>query len=232
MSQGRPGEAAQPLATALDPALPGLLSGARLAPYLAAAGGDAAAAARLYGWNVAASCALWGDFAILEVCLRNAIHAALAERAGRDEWWAVTPLHRADAARVDQAVRAANARSRTGAKAGDVVSELTLGFWAGLVANRYHQRLWEPVLHRAFPRLDTTRRELHSKLERLRKLRNRVAHHEKIFNRDIADDHAKAIQVAAAIHPAPARLISEASRVPQVLAARGAVVAGSAPLTF
>jgi hypothetical protein len=216
-----------------DPALPGLFSSDRFDAYLAATGLNQGRAARLYGWNVAVSSALWGDFAILEVCLRNAIHACLSAHAGRDDWWNAIRLHPLEVAKINEATRAARAKPGHGRPiAGDVVAELTLGFWTGLLVNKYHQRLWVPALSAAFPHLTTTRREFHRTLERLRKLRNRLAHHEKVFNRNIADDHQKALEVLAAIDPAPELLVRTASRVPAVLAARADTVNGTLGVLF
>ncbi|ASO18613.1 hypothetical protein FHR81_003021 [Actinoalloteichus hoggarensis] len=69
-----------------------VLSEARFAPYLAAAGGDEAAALRLYWWNVRVSEAFYPSLHCLEVALRNALHDRLCELSGRSDWWTVIPL--------------------------------------------------------------------------------------------------------------------------------------------
>lgn len=216
-----------------NPVLPALFSSDRFDTYLAATNRDQDRAARLYGWNVAVSSALWGDFAILEVCLRNSIHTCLSAYAKRDDWWNTIRLHPLEVAKINEATRAAQAKpGHARPTAGDVVAELTLGFWTGLLVNKYHQRLWVPALNNAFPHLTTTRREFHRKLERLRKLRNRLAHHEKVFNRNILDDHQKALEVLAAIDPAPELLVKTSSRVPAVLAARADTLSATLDVLF
>ncbi|MDR1430937.1 MAG: hypothetical protein LBI99_02320 [Propionibacteriaceae bacterium] len=140
--------------------LPGLFSSDRFDAYLAATSQNQSRAARLYGWNVAVSNALWGDFAIMEICLRNALHVCLSAYAGRDDWWNAVPLHALEVSKINEAIRAARAKpGHARPTAGDVVAELTLGFWTGLLVNKYHQRLWVPALSSAFPHLTTTRRE-------------------------------------------------------------------------
>ena len=64
------------------------LSPARLAPYYVFAGGELAAALRLYAWNVEVSAAFHGPLGVLEVGLRNAIDVELRSLTGRVDWWA------------------------------------------------------------------------------------------------------------------------------------------------
>ena len=62
-----------------------------------------------------------------------------------------------------------------------VVSELSFTFWVALFANVYDQTLWRTDLHRIFTPRTKNRHGLHDSLDRLRNLRNRIAHHEPIF---------------------------------------------------
>lgn len=167
------------------PALPRLLSTDRFGTYLAASDGDQARAVRLYSWNIEVSAALWGPFHILEITLRNALHDRLVARAGRQDWWRSdrVPLRGDHPQRLHEAMAVAGRNHGTGTTTGHVVAELGFGFWIGLLANRYHQSLWIPTLREAFPGFDGRRRHLHADLERLRKLRNRTAHHEPVFAR-------------------------------------------------
>jgi hypothetical protein len=133
-----------------DLALPALFSADRFDAYLIATGRDRTRALRLYGWNVAVSCALWSDFAIMEVCLRNAIHACLSDHASRADWWNALTLHPLDAAKINDAAKSIKAKpGHREASASDVVAKQTFGFWTGLLANKYHQRLWAPALNKA-----------------------------------------------------------------------------------
>ena len=63
-----------------------------------------------------------------------------------------------------------------------------------MFTSRYDSRLWNPHLIQEFPNLTPTtpinklRRDIYNELEQIRKLRNRIAHHEPIFNRNLIDD--------------------------------------------
>jgi len=216
-----------------DPAIPGLISPGRLSTYLASTGGDKRQAVRLYAWNVAASAALWGDFNVLEIALRNALNDQLTVAAGQADWWnASIPFHRFEVTRLTQAVHEVTTEKGRSATPGHVVAELSLGFWTGLLGNKYHQRLWVPFLQHAFPHMIGTRRALHADLERLRRLRNRVAHHEPVFARNLAHDHGRTLAVLEMIC-APARVwVAHDSRLPSVLAERQLTISGQLPTSF
>lgn len=77
---------------------------------------------------------------------------------------------------------------------GKVVPELKFVFWQQMFDSRHEARIWVPNLHHVFPNVDTTksvsvvRQEIQDSLEKIRTLRNRIAHHEPIFARNLADD--------------------------------------------
>lgn len=66
-----------------------------------------------------------------------------------------------------------------------------------MFTSRHDLRVWDSHLDQAFPQLDTRlsvarrRAEMYADLEPLRLLRNRIAHHEPIFTRNLTDDLAK-----------------------------------------
>jgi hypothetical protein len=68
----------------------------------------------------------------------------------------------------------------TGAPVGKVIAELTFGFWPNLISKHFHP-LWSASLHKAFPYAHVPRRDVHFRLEVIRRLRNRIAHHEPIL---------------------------------------------------
>ena len=67
-----------PYSQSIINALERALSPERLSTYLAAAGGDHAAALQLYVWNTQISAALYGPLQALEIIIRNAFHRELA----------------------------------------------------------------------------------------------------------------------------------------------------------
>lgn len=211
-----------------------LVSAGRMSTYEQACHGDHDQAARLYTWNIEMTAAFWGGFHVLEVALRNTLHHQLAFFAGQEDWWSSpqVTLHPYDQQKVTAALGNARRDHGPAILPGHVVAELTLGFWTALLANRYHQRLWVPALSAGFPHLIGTRRDLHRKLEFLRKLRNRAAHHEAIFARHLAADHASLLGVVGAISPDAAAWVKQNTRVPHTLARKDDVVAGTEVTTF
>ncbi|GIJ32270.1 hypothetical protein [Micromonospora sediminimaris] len=63
------------------------ISELRLAPYVAAEGGDLGRALRLYAWNVEVSGAFLGILHLLEIRLRNALDEQLCRMYQRQDWW-------------------------------------------------------------------------------------------------------------------------------------------------
>lgn len=213
------------------PALDTHLMPARLAPYVGACRGDTAKARRLYVWNIEVSAAFWGPISGVEIAFRNTIHQALAAHFGRPDWWHDPSMDKRDVAKAHeeefrlrrQRTRITNAAPLT---ADDVVAALSFGFWSSIVdgpSNAFEQnRHWHTCLRHAFPnwhyRPGTKgRKDFVRRVERLRKFRNRVAHHEPLHDRDLAGDHDKLIAMAGFIDHDLGRFIDSHSRVPDVL---------------
>jgi hypothetical protein len=199
------------------------LSPERLAPYVDAAGG-LGAAEELYEWNLAISAAFYEVLGAFEVTLRNALHGQLTAWHGQHAgaWYDDPRRVLSDKSRED-IVAARDRVRRLGwpQTPGRVVAELGFGFWRFLLASQYEKTLWTPHLRHAFPQLrPQSRREVHDRVVRLNRLRNRVAHHEPIHGRDLAGDHVDLLAVAGWMHPTVAAWIAGLSRVPAVLAAR------------
>ena len=85
----------------------------------------------------------------------------------------------------------------------------------------YARTLWKPALRSAFPhRTFLTRRQAQSAFERLRRLRNKVAHHEPIFERPLREDYRHILTVTGWISSEARLWIERNSRVPWLLATR------------
>ena len=152
----------------------------RLRRYLEATGQNLAAAVSLYEQNVAVSEAVFGLLHNLEVAVRNSMHEVLTAHFQAERWFApnVAPLSRYGQDKAVQAVRDAGGLA---ASPGKIVAELMFGFWTDLTAHRYNWTLWQPCLSRAFPAVRLARPLIHARLETIRKLRNRIAHHEPVL---------------------------------------------------
>ena len=206
------------------------LSHERLSTYLGAAGGDRERAIRLHAWNTAVSAAFYGPLQGLEVALRNAMHRRLAERYG-PEWYdhPGAGLDRGAEGRTAGA-RSELARDGHGEDPARIVATLSFGFWVSLLGPggrteaghkaNYEMTLWRPALRGAFAhRATLTRRQAHHPLNALRILRNRIAHHEPVFARDLTADHERVLEVAGWISPAVRTWLERHSRAPAVIEA-------------
>ena len=196
-----------------------LLSPARMAPYLAARAADRDRALALYDWNSRVSAAFFESLHLLEVGLRNAIDLTASRRIGPDWLGPASPVltprsRRAVAVALRHAGGAAVPR-------GKIVAELPFGFWWSLLSDEYNRRLWQPAVQHAFDR-QVRRRRLHAELDELRRLRNRIAHHEPIHHRALGADYERLIDVAGRIASALGDHIASTSRIPELLAADAA----------
>lgn len=181
------------------------LSPERFKTYLNRAGGDRTKATRLYERNTYLSEALYGVTQAVEVTLRNSIHRILSS-AYSSMWFERVKLEHPQTKMIDEA-RQRILDQRKGVTSGRVVAELNLGFWTALLAAKYEKEFWVPYLHGGFPNALTKkaspagqtslckidRAEIHKRLEELRWLRNRIAHHEPILQFDLSTKYAEAM---------------------------------------
>ncbi len=181
------------------------VSSERLAPYLADAGGDLEAAVRLYEQNTLLSEGLYGVLQGLEIALRNGIHAELAAGFGSPSWWTVAMLA-PDQQNMLRKAQDALARENKPLDAGRVVAELSFGFWTGLFGPGYTD-LWRDHLVKVFPRRPLQRAQVQVRFNSIRKLRNRVAHHETILNRSLQRDANQIFDAISWMNPVVARWI-------------------------
>ncbi len=203
------------------------LSAPRFDRYVRAVpGGDHERALALYLWNREASAALFKGLALVEVILRNALADQLEETYGQD-WWQpdranappLTSRHRQDIG--DALARVARGRSGAPPTGGQVVAELSLGFWRFLLTNTYRGTLWPRALVRAFPYLPGRDRNTASReVAAMNQLRNRIAHLEPIYHLDLRAEHQRLLRITGYICPEIAAWVDRESSVSQVLAAR------------
>lgn len=194
-----------------------LLSPDRLSPYLVETDGDWPEAIALYDWNTRIGAAFFESIHYLEIGLRNAIHQTASAELGTD-WLTATPTPLSPRARRAVSIAQKRAGGR-GAPPGKTVAELPLGFWWSLLADEYNRRLWQPALRYAFEG-PVRRRYLHSHLDEIRRLRNRIAHHEPIHSRNLHDDLDRVLDVSSRIGETLARHIASTTRVHEVLGER------------
>lgn len=121
---------------------------------------------------------------------------------------------------------------------GKVISEMSFGSWVAFLDQggrsaaqgrrlRYHDTLWTPALQHAFPAGPGHQRKTNRGLRTIQSLRNRIGHHEKIFNEPFKDSgltlaqlHAHCLDVVGWVSTDAQRWVAGISRVQEVLGHR------------
>lgn len=174
------------------------LSPPRLRRYVGFATGDVQKGIRLYRWNCWLSQSLIWPLHMVEIATRNSVSSALASKYGAR--WFFEPRFRSvlDARlrdRLDEAYDRQRIQRRTSTPQIDqIIADLTLGVWTALLARRYDVPFgWSTRIRNAFPSLPAgkNRSDISARLDDLRDLRNRIAHHEPILQLNLQDKYQK-----------------------------------------
>ncbi|MGA2165675.1 MAG: hypothetical protein ABSH36_14580 [Solirubrobacteraceae bacterium] len=103
-------------------------------------------------------------------------------------------------------------RRALAAAGGEIIANLSFGFWRYLSSKAHEKSLWMPYLHAAFsPK--TNRGDVDARVGRLHGLRNRVAHHEPLLSTNILTGLDDLLWVATRLDPSIAQYISASSDV-------------------
>lgn len=166
------------------------LSHSRLATY----GKYTEQALSLYQWNLQISSALFECLAVCEIVIRNAVAKAIQAEHGEDWAFNLRFVRSMQQNRRDELL---GVRQNTTEQ---TIAELPFVFWQGFFTARFDNDLWKKHWAVALPNANhgnvtTLRTEVFEKLEKIRKLRNRIAHHEPIFKRNLEADYKRIIKV-------------------------------------
>ena len=176
-------------------------SSQRLEKYIRLYDGDEAKVVAHYKANLALAESLYTSLSVFEVTLRNALSKELERMMGRKDWYSAfqsNPALKSLTSEVTVAIRHISQRGEM-VSPDKIVAELTFGFWVTLLNSEYELTLWKG-LRLAFPHMPKQARKrnhLSSPCNALRKLRNRVFHHESIcWDLDyITDIHNRLVTV-------------------------------------
>lgn len=189
-----------------DDAIKRALSAPRVGTFESASNTNPAlpGALALYAWNAQVSAAMLAPMHLCEVVVRNAVSDAIEAVYGPQWPWSHGFEQSLPTPNQGYSPRRDLFSARQGAQTvGKVIPELKFAFWQRLFTSRFDQRLWTPHLRMVLPHLDANRTVaqlralVYVELEQLRKLRNRIAHHEPVFTRNLADDLSKAHDLIA-----------------------------------
>ena len=162
-----------------------IISKERLEPYLNRHNYDLTKALNHYKCNILISQAFYPLLAILEVGLRNSLDYQLTLKFKDEKWFDnheyVKIASRFHIDRISQA-RTNIMSEKKEITSGRIISELAFGFWTSMFDVKFEKALWKN-LRLAFPNCPKNirkRKTMSAKFNAIRKLRNRVFHHEAI----------------------------------------------------
>jgi hypothetical protein len=172
------------------------ISEARFARYLKEAAGNAVHAIELYHWNALLSQSMYLPLQMWEVSLRNKLNQFLIFKYNA-KWPYDDRALRTLTGNENRRLRDTKLRFDPGNLGAQIptdaiVADLSAGFWVSLLSKRYDVPFaWRYNLARVFPHGGKVDRAVASATcDRLLDLRNRIAHHEPIWQLNLPEMRA------------------------------------------
>lgn len=147
-----------------------------------------------YLWNLELCSTFYVPLHLLEVGIRNSVDQSLSKEFGEN--WLFEPgiLGSRESESVAKALKELNKRNEKQIK-GKVIAELMFGFWVSLFYKNYenspilrttnqNEIFWPKCIKSVFPNAPKsmqTRKAMSARLEDIKRLRNRVFHHESLI---------------------------------------------------
>jgi hypothetical protein len=171
-----------------------------------------------YIWKMALCETLYSPLQLAEVALRNSMHQALAARYHTEDWFSPA-ADRLFGWQNEKIIAARRNLEFTGKQTdpGRLIAELSFGFWTGFF-NSKHARsgLGHYLVRGAFPHAPREERSMERMdfhWKRIRTLRNRVFHHERIIHfTDLDAQHTLILDMIGWIRPELRQLASTLDR--------------------
>jgi abortive infection bacteriophage resistance protein len=197
----------------------------RLARYRLVKGGSIEHALNMYLWNCTLCQAFHTPLHFAEVLHRNAINQQLTAKLG-PLWFENTTFKRLLGQRTEQELIRTIERERqqhgTNLTVHNIVSALPLGFWEQMTTRAFRRILWPHGVQNVFRHTDrsTTTDDITTAIRRVRLWRNRIAHHEAIFDKNPLDMHQQTLKLIHWVCPVTAAWVESISSVPDAFRLR------------
>ena len=202
------------------------LSKKRLESYFKNSSEEISVALSRYLWNIALSESLYPSLNVLEIALRNELFTKLSQQFGK-EWlfYEESAFFRKDEQRKITQAKSLFKTSKQKIEPERLVPELNFGFWTGLFNGYYEMHIWRIMFssranQRIFPFLPRrirTRNALSKKINHIRKLRNRIFHHEPIWHKeDLAQTHLDILETVYWISPELCSFLHQIDKFPNI----------------
>ncbi len=139
----------------------------------------------LYKLNIIYSKELYVVIGGLEVALRNQFHKKISKKYS-DKWFDEITLGDIHKNQLHEAKKKSLKKKGNNYKVGDVISELSFGFWVHMLDRPYEQTLWNNCLNKAFPYHSgrPNRKKIRNILADILDLRNKIAHLEPVIRNE------------------------------------------------
>lgn len=185
-------------------------------------GADEATCLARYLLNMALCEALYTPLQMAEISLRNALHESLTARAQNTAWFDTINLPQWQADQVQDAKRKLR-KAKKPDTPGRIVAAQTFGFWVGFFTKEHKTTGLAYYLAKAAfgqaPKAQRDADKLSAQWQKVRNLRNRVFHHERILHwRDLQDQHNNLLQLIEWMNPELAQLAKMLDRFTDVRA--------------
>lgn len=186
---------------AINAALEVTISRVRLTRYLVENNNDLDLALGVYERNTRLSEAFYTSLQSCEVALRNTISIQMSNVYGVD-WFqnGNAPLNHVARDMILGAQR--ELQHLDPIPPGALIAELKFAFWVSLLAIQYDATLWRGAIYRGFQKgAGRNRTIVHGRFNMIRRFRNRIAHHEPIYHRNLTQTHAEILEAIGWICP-------------------------------
>lgn len=206
--------------------LPTVLSAPRFATYLAEKNGNKQDALSLYQWNLELSSAFIVPLQICEVGVRNSIVSAIEKTYGANWPWETSFEIALRNPRRGYSPRHDLLRCRSLPTAGKIVAELRFVFWEKMLTYGHDGAIWNAHFRTVFPYTDDMqtvqilRANGNDSLHKIRDIRNRIAHHEPIFKRNIQDEYDRIREVIHWSNPTAADWVDKIETVTKMISTK------------
>jgi len=157
-----------------------------------------------YSWNLKLCESLYVPLQNFEISLRNMIDVECKKGLGMPNWLSHSSMEAIERVAIQDAKDALEKDGKSISHAG-IISELKFSFWTSLFRPVYEPAFYRKALINVFkhaPKDFRQRKPIHIKLDNIRKLRNRIFHHEPIWSdRDIQNKHNTILEMMLWMDP-------------------------------
>lgn len=182
--------------------LPNVISAPRFATYLRARANNRERALNLYRWNLEVSAAFMGPLHLCEIAIRNGVSESLETvHGGAWPWTQGFVRSLPNPQRGYSPQRDLQNTAHRHPTTGKVVSDLKFAFWERTLTQRYDQSIWQNQFYVSFSGAPqnvgfaAARQIYHTDIRNIRLFRNRIAHHEPVFTRNLQQDLDRILKV-------------------------------------